>query len=237
MVGEQVHGFWSLAHENVQDALANSKEQVTAVGLAIARGIARTATGILAFALSIIIAGVLLAKADVVSRFVEALAVRLAPTGGKRFCRLAEQTVRGVASGVVGVALLQAVLAGVGFFAVGVPGAGILAVICLLVAIIQLPLAIPIVPVIIYVWAYEPTAAALLFTVWCVPVMLVDNVLKPILMGRGVEAPMLVVFVGSLGGMAASGIIGLFTGAVVLVVAYELCREWVGTAEARCLES
>ena len=104
---------------------------------------------------------------------------------------LAEQTVRGVATGVVGVAIMQCVLAGIGFYVVGIPGAALLALVCLLMGIIQLPLAIPIVPVIIYVWTHEPVLTAVLFTAWSVPVMALDNVLKPILMGRGVDAPML----------------------------------------------
>jgi predicted PurR-regulated permease PerM len=93
--------------------------------------------------------------------------------------------------------------------------------------IIQLPLAIPIVPVIIWVWAHEPVLTAVLFTAWCIPVGALDNVLKPILMGRGVDAPMLVVFVGAIGGFASSGIVGLFVGAVVMVVAYELLKAWI----------
>jgi len=83
---------------------------------------------------------------------------------------------------------------------------------------------------IVYVWAHEPAMTAALFTAWMIPVTLLDNILKPILMGRGVDAPMLVVFVGAIGGLAASGIVGLFVGAVLMVVAYELLRAWLGTA-------
>jgi predicted PurR-regulated permease PerM len=140
---------------------------------------------------------------------------------------LAEQTVRGVATGVVGVAVVQCALAGLGFYAVGIPGAPLIALVCLLMGIVQLPLAIPIVPVIIYVWSHEPVLTAVLFTAWSVPVMALDNVLKPILMGRGVDAPMLVVFIGAIGGFASSGIVGLFVGAVVMVVAYELLKAWI----------
>jgi predicted PurR-regulated permease PerM len=91
----------------------------------------------------------------------------------------------------------------------------------------QLPLAIPILPVIIYVWAHQPAVPALIFTIWIVPVMALDNVLKPILMGRGVDAPMLIVFIGAIGGFASFGIVGLFLGAVVMVVAYELVQAWL----------
>jgi predicted PurR-regulated permease PerM len=101
-----------------------------------------------------------------------------------------------------------------------------------LIAICQLPLAIPVLPMIIYVWAHEPTLSAVLFTAWMIPVTLLDNVLKPILMGRGVEAPMLVDSSVAIGGLASSGIVGLFVGAVVMVLAYELLRAWLGSERA-----
>ena len=94
-------------------------------------------------------------------------------------------------------------------------------------------LGIIVVPVIVYVWTHDTTTTALIFTIWSVPVMLSDNFLKPILMGRGVEAPMLVIFVGAIGGFMLSGIIGLFTGAVILVVAYELFLAWLDAPNAR----
>ena len=105
--------------------------------------------------------------------------------------------------------------------------APLLALLCLLGVIVQLPLAIVVLPMIVYVWAHEPATSAALFTAWMIPVTLLDNILKPILMGRGVDAPLLVVFVGAIGGLASSGIVGLFVGAGVMVVAYELLRAWL----------
>lgn len=228
VVGERIHGFWALASSNLEGALALASDQLKALGVWLLRSAAAAGLGALQFFLAIIIAGAILAHAEGLSKFADALALRLAPTSGRRFTGLAEQTVRGVAMGVVGVAILQSVLMALALFAVGIPGAPAIAILCLVMGTAQLPLSILVVPVIAYVWFEEPTLAAALFTVWSVPVMMLDNFLKPILMGRGVEAPMLVVFVGAIGGMATSGIVGLFTGAVVLVVAYELFRAWLG---------
>ena len=193
VVGNPLYDFWSLANSNLEAALARASEPLQGVAVWMLSSAASAGIGVLQFALSIVVAGVLLAKPEGTKQLVDRLATRLAPERGPHMRELAEQTVRGVASGVVGVALIQCVLAAIGFFAVGVPGAAFIALVCLLFGMMQLPLGIPILPVIIYVWAHQPAVPAALFTVWIVPVMLLDNVLKPILMGRGVDAPMLVV--------------------------------------------
>ena len=135
-----------------------------------------------------------------------------------------------VAQGILGVALIQSLLAGLGFLAVGVPGAGLWALVGLLLCVVQiglLPLALPIV---IYVfWTAEPLVAVL-FTVWTVLVSLLDNVLKPLILGRGVQVPTLVIFLGSIGGFLSAGIIGLFVGPVVLVLGYTLFSAWLEQA-------
>jgi predicted PurR-regulated permease PerM len=227
VVGGAIYEFWSLADSNLQAALVKARAPLENVGVFLLRSAASAGAGVLQFALSIVIAGALLANSEGTRDVVDRFLVRLAPETGRNMRLLAEQTVRGVATGVVGVAVVQCALAGLGFYVVGIPGAALIALVCLLMGIVQLPLSIPIVPVIIYVWSREPTLTAVLFTVWSVPVMVLDNVLKPILMGRGVDAPMLVVFIGAIGGFASSGIVGLFVGAVVMVVAYELLKAWI----------
>ena len=230
LVGERLYAFWSLANSNLEAALASAREPLQSVGVWLLSSAASAGLGVLQFALAIVVAGVLLANAEGAKGVVDRFAMRLAPTRGAGMRELAEQTVRGVATGVVGVALIQSVLAGIGFLAVGVPGAPILALGCLLLGMMQLPLAIPILPVVVYVWMHEETLSAVLFTAYILPVGALDNVLKPILMGRGVNAPMLVVFIGAIGGFASSGIVGLFLGAVVMVVAYELVQAWLEPA-------
>jgi predicted PurR-regulated permease PerM len=227
VVGERLYEFWSLANSNLAAALERAREPLQSIGVWLLSSAASAGVGVLQFALSIVVAGALLANAEGAKAAVDRFAIRLAPERGAHMRELAEQTVRGVATGVVGVAFIQSVLAAIGFFAVGVPGAPFLALVCLLLGMMQLPLAIPILPIVVYVWMNEPTLSAALFTAYILPVGALDNVLKPILMGRGVDAPMLVVFIGAIGGFASSGIVGLFLGAVVMVVAYELVRAWL----------
>jgi len=132
-----------------------------------------------------------------------------------------------VARGVLGVAVIQSLLAAVAFFAAGVPGAGLLTILCLFIAIVQLPTFILTVPSIIYVFSIHDTLFATVFMVWMLGVGLIDNVLKPFLLGRGLDLPMAVVFIGAIGGMLFSGVIGLFVGAVVLALGYKLFISWL----------
>jgi len=134
-----------------------------------------------------------------------------------------------VALGVVGVAAIQAVLLGVGFLLAGIPAAGLLALVVLVVGILQLPALLVSLPVVAYLWgvADHGTVVNIALTVYLLVAGAADNVLKPMLLGRGVNVPMPVVLLGALGGMVGAGIIGLFIGAVVLSLGYELFMEWV----------
>jgi predicted PurR-regulated permease PerM len=134
--------------------------------------------------------------------------------------KLASSTIRSVVQGVLGVAFIQSVLAGIGMLAVGVPAAGLIALLVLIIAIIQLPTILILAPVIVYVFTIADTTPAIIFMIWTILVSLSDNFLKPLLFGRGVNVPMLVILLGAIGGMMTSGIIGLFLGAVILTLGY-----------------
>jgi predicted PurR-regulated permease PerM len=139
--------------------------------------------------------------------------------------------VRSVTRGILGVSLIQALLAGLGFLAVGVPAAGLWALVALLLSVVQIGIFPVVVPVLIYVFSTVDTGTAVLFLVWSLFVGTIDNVLKPLLLGRGVPVPMLVIFIGAIGGFLSSGIIGLFVGAVVLVLGYKLFLAWLHPEE------
>jgi len=118
-----------------------------------------------------------------------------------------------VASGILGVALIQALLAGLGFLVAGVPAAGLLTLVCLVLGVV-----IVLIPVVIYLFSTADTVTAVGFLIWAILVAPVDNILKPLLLGRGVDVPTLIIFVGAIGGFLNAGIIGLFIGAVVLAL-------------------
>ena len=107
------------------------------------------------------------------------------------------------------------------------PFAGLWTLVCLILAIIQVGLAPVSIGVIIYIWSTADTLTAILLTIWMVLVGIMDNILKPIMLGKGAPAPMAVVFIGSIGGFMVSGIIGLFTGAIILTLGYKLVIGWV----------
>jgi predicted PurR-regulated permease PerM len=160
------------------------------------------------------------------------VATGLGGANGPRFTQLAVQTIRSVTKGILGVALIQATAAGLGFLAVGLPAAGLLAFICLILAIVQIGPGLILLPAIIYGFTALPTTTAILFAVWCVFVGILDNVLKPIFLGRGVELPMVVIFIGAIGGFLGYGLLGLFIGPVVLALGYTAISTWLADIRA-----
>ena len=136
-------------------------------------------------------------------------------------------TIRSVARGILGVALIQSLLAGLGFLVIGVPAAGLWALLCLLLAVVQIGILPVLIPVLVYVFSTADTLPAVMFLLWSIFVGGLDNVLKPILLGRGVNVPMAVIFVGAIGGFLLSGIIGLFVGSVILVLGYQVFLVWL----------
>jgi predicted PurR-regulated permease PerM len=232
LVGETVHSTWSLASTNLGALLEKFKPQLKTAGAWLLSSAAGVGGTLLQFFVSIVIAGVLLIYARSSSRTVELIAARLmGQQSGKEVAELAEATIRSVAQGVLGVALIQAILAAIGLILVGVPYAGLWALLVLLLAIVQLPPLLILGPVIAYVFATSATVPAVIFMIWSLLVSMSDSFLKPLLLGRGMDIPMLVILLGAIGGMLLSGIIGLFVGAVVLAVAYTLFTAWLEQAE------
>jgi len=228
LVGEKLHAAWSLASTNLEGALEKFKPQVEATGKWLLSAAAGVGGGVLMFVISIIIAGAFLVYGRSGSRAMESIAGRvMGKKGGKEFVDLAGATIRSVAQGVLGVALIQSILAGIGLLVMGVPYAGIWAVLVLLLAIIQLPPLLILGPIVVYVFSVAETVPAVIFMVWSMVVSVSDGFLKPLFLGRGMDIPMLVILLGAIGGMMLSGIIGLFVGAVVLAVGYTLFMAWL----------
>ena len=230
LIGEQLHSFWNLASENIQAALKQIGPQIKVVGTWLLATAAGAGFGILQFVFAIIIAGVLMPCAAGGNRTAHAIAARLAGKQRTDLVELAKKTIRSVASGILGVALIQSLLAGLGFMVAGVPAAGFWALLCLLFGVAQIGIVVVLIPVIIYLFNTADTVTAVGFLIWSIPVGLIDNILKPILLARGVKTPMVIIFMGAIGGFLASGIIGLFVGAVVLALSYELFMLWLNDA-------
>ncbi|MDX2499308.1 MAG: AI-2E family transporter [Deltaproteobacteria bacterium] len=230
LVGEKVYAVWNDAAENLPAFLESERPQLVAFSKKVLKIAASTAGGVLLFLTSLLIAGIMLAYGESGRNAIGNIFERFAgPVKGPRLHHLSASTVRSVATGVIGVAFIQALLLGLGFIFAGVPGAGVFAIIVLVLGIVQLPATLVTVPVIIYLWmgGDASTTSNVIFTVYLLVAGLADNVLKPLLLGRGVDVPMPIVLFGALGGMVSAGIIGLFIGAILLSVGYQLFVEWV----------
>ncbi len=232
LIGEQTHQVWSQASSNLESALKKYQEQIKLVGQKFLSGIAGAGGTILQFIISLIIAGALLANAEGGQKLAHALAIRVAGTHGEQFASLAGSTLRSVAQGLVGIALIQGVLSALGFLAMDIPAAGVWVVLIIFLAIIQLPPILILGPIAAYTFTTHGTTPAVIFTIYALIVSASDGFLKPMLLGRGVDIPMLIILIGAIGGMLMSGIIGLFVGAVVLSLGYKLFVAWLDLAKA-----
>lgn len=227
LVGQQIADFWNLASQNLQAALAELRPQLISLGQWLLASAASAAFSLIQFVFSILVAAAFLANAQGGGRMTRRIATRMAGERGAEYADLAGATVRSVAQGVIGIALIQSVLAGIGLVAVGVPAAGLWALLVMLLAIVQLPPLLVLGPIIVYVFYTSSTVVAIVFAIWSTVVSLGDGVLKPLLLGRGLEVPMLVILLGAIGGVVSAGIIGLFVGPIGLALGYQLLNTWI----------
>jgi predicted PurR-regulated permease PerM len=227
LIGKSLHKTWGLASTNIAASLEQFSPQVKQIGSWLLRVAAGTSMGFLNFIFAIIVAGFLMARSATAHQLAQTLARQLAPKSGSKLMDLAESTIRHVASGIIGVAFVQSALAGIGMLVAGIPGAGLWALLCLILGIIQIGVAPVMIGAVIYMWLETATLPALLFTVWAIPVTLSDNFLRPLWMSRGLDVPLAVILVGTIGGILASGIVGMFVGAVLLAVGYKLFMAWL----------
>jgi predicted PurR-regulated permease PerM len=184
---------------------------------------------LLGLVLAVIFASIALAYAQSARAFVLSIFTRV--TGdrvrGEHYMAVVGATIRSVANGVIGVAFVQALLCGIGFFVIGIPGAGILSLLAMVLGVLQVPVVLVTLPAIIWAFAVKSTTIAIIFTIWSIIAGLSDAFLKPLMIGHGLEVPMPVILLGVIGGVIAYGLVGLFFGAVLLAVGWVLFSEWL----------
>ena len=224
LIGPSLKREWHEASANLKKTLTRFQPQLRATSLWLLKSAMGTALGLVQFALSIIIAGIFMAHAKGSGNIARDIFVLLVGERGADFADISKKTVRNVVKGILGVAIIQSLLAGIGFLVAGVPAAGLWAFLCLFLAIIQIGIFPVVISVIIYMfYSADPVTAGLL-TGWLILVSILDNFLKPILMGRGAPVPMLVIFLGAIGGFFSMGFMGLFVGAVILSIGFKIIR-------------
>jgi len=219
--------FWTLASENLQAAVMKYPEQIKTGGEWLLSSLAGFGKGFFQFIISVIAAGVLLLYYESSSLVTAKIFKKLAGKHGSDFAPIAVATILNVFKGVFGVAIIQSSMAALGFFIAGVPFAGLWTILCFILAIMQIGVGPIAIPVGIYMFTVLTTGPAVALAIWLGLALFIDNVLRPILLGRGAPAPMLIVFLGSVGGFIYSGFLGLFLGAVILTIGYKLFIAWV----------
>ena len=226
-IGPKIFTAWSEASHNLQGFLLSHKEEVVTIAKTVLSAIGSGIIAVISFMVAVAIAAVFTSTARESNAFVKTLARRLAGEKGVEWAYLSTMTIRSVVLGVIGIALIQATVGYIGFVLFHIPLPVLWAFFILLIAIAQLPAMIVLIFPLIYVFSTTDTTTAMGFTVFSIILGLSDNVLKPLLLGRGVDAPMLVVLIGAIGGMLIWGLLGLFIGAVLLAVAYKLFIAWL----------
>ena len=229
LIGRPLHDTWLQASSDLSAWLQRLGPQLRDAGMALLAVIAGFGMSLLSFLAALILAGVFMAFGESGSESALRVFSRLSdPERGARMATLCAATIRAVAQGVVGIAFIQSLLLAVGFVLMGIPGAGLLALLVLLFGIMQLPVVVLTLPVIAYAFFRDGTSvASIVFAIYTFAAGLIDNVLKPLMLGRGLAVPMPVVLIGALGGMVSSGLLGLFIGPVVLALGYTLFWQWV----------
>lgn len=230
LIGEPLHAIWLSASQNLESALIKLAPYLKDVGMWLVSTVGDLGLGLAMFVVAIFIAGALLPNGERAAALASRVAFLIAGEQGPKMAKLGASSVRSVTRGVLGVAVIQALLAGLGMMVVGVPAAGLWTLLILILAVMQLPPTLILIPMIFYVFSTSSTVVAVLFAIWALVVGFSDNILKPLLMGRGSSVPMLVLFMGSVGGFIAGGILGLFVGAVVLSLGYTVFMAWVDPA-------
>jgi len=187
---------------------------------------------LLQFLLTVIISAILYANGETAASGVRKFVRRLAGPKGDETAVLASKAVRGVALGFVLTAIIQTVLAGIGLAITGVPAVAILTAVIFIFCIAQIGPAIVLILSVIWLFYSGQTLWGSVLIAWSIPVLLLDNIIRPVLIKKGADLPLLLIFAGVIGGLIAFGVIGLFIGPVVLAVSHVLLKAWVSEGES-----
>ena len=227
LIGETLFDLWQLASTNLAAALSKFSPYAQPVATTVLATVGSVGIEILKFLAAVIVTGFLFIPGPRLVAGVRTFFAHVVPERSGEFVALAGSTIRSVSRGVIGIAMLQSLLAAVGFIVADIPGAGLFTFLVLVLGVSQIGCAILLAPMIVWYWLTRDASSALLFTIYIVPVGFVDSVLKPFAMGHGSSTPMMVIFIGVIGGTLAHGLIGLFIGPIVLAVGWELLAAWM----------
>lgn len=226
LIGKSSYAFLHALSTDLQQGLMTYQTQIKEVSSKIMGNLLSSSIAFLQFILSVIIAGILLVSTgakNLVVKFVR----RIAGSQADEILVISVSTIHQVVKGILGVAVIQTIIQAFGFYLAAIPYAGILTLICLIFSILQIGPILINIGVIIYLFSSGDSGYAIFWTVFFIISGLSDNVLKPLLLGKGALVPMLVIFLGVIGGFIMSGFIGLFVGPIVFSIGYKLFIAWL----------
>ncbi|NWK55836.1 AI-2E family transporter [Verrucomicrobiaceae bacterium N1E253] len=227
LVGQKLTHVWNTASKDLKQAIQDTAPLAANTSKFLLGSIGDGLGSVLQFVIAFIIAAFFMLNPAKGFAASSKVITSVAGERGEDFTKLATATIRGVMNGVVGVALIQAILATIGMVIMGIPAAGLWGLLVMVCAIAQLPPIIILGPIAAWAFSAYDTTPAVIFLIWALLVSGCDGIIKPVLMARGLDTPMLVILLGAIGGMMLSGIIGLFVGAVVFSITYTLFMAWV----------
>lgn len=226
VIGKDLYNSWQNASDDLEQTISNNKEQLTVVTGNLVQGLLSATGGVFQIMVALIIAGILLVIGGV-GESIRKFFRKLAGEKGDEFADITKTTVGNVVRGVLGVAIIQSLLLGFGFMMAGIPYAGVLTLVALFLCVLQIPPVLLALPICVYLFSGHEVLSASLWTVYLLLASTSDNFIKPFLLGKGAPVPMLIIFVGVVGGFILSGFIGLFTGAIVMSIGYKLFGGWL----------
>ena len=232
LIGEQLYEEWFALSENFKAYAEANKDVLLNAGSQLITGLTSFLSTIAIFIVSFLLSIVLMYYAETGYRAALRFFEKLMGEHGDEMVQMSRDTIRSVVKGILLVALIQAAFAFLGFKVMGIPAAGIFTLLVLVFAIIQLPPILVMIPAVIIAFSYASPTSSIIFMVYCIIVAGADSFLKPLLLGKGLRTPMIVILIGTIGGLLLHGIIGLFVGPVVLAVMYQLYIYWVNAEEA-----
>ena len=235
IIGEKLFDTWQSVSGNLEQLIVKYKDQLLGIGSKLAKGILSAAGAVIQIMVSLVIAGILLAiggSGEAIRKFFR----KVAGNNGDELADLTLKTVGSVVKGILGEALVLSMLHGIFFLVAGVPYAGIWTLLVFVLATLQIPIYIVTFPMVAYFFAMKETMPAILWSISLLLVGATDNILTPLMLGKGAPVPMVVIFIGVIGGFILSGFIGLFTGAIVMSIGYTLFVGWINSGNAEVQE-
>lgn len=227
VIGDKVFQWWNAASQNLTQTLKPFDGQIKKAAKILLSLTGNTLSSIFLSIISMFIAVFIILDAEKYAGLFRKVSTRLIDKKGEELVTLSVLTIRSVATGIIGVALIQATFAMLGLVLMDVPFSLLVAIGIMGLSIVQLPTILLVGPVILYVFSYADTTQAVIFSIYMLLVSMSDSILKPLLMGRGVDIPMLILITGAIGGMLLMGVIGLFVGAVIFSLLYTLFWQWL----------